>query len=282
MEWLQHAPDQHDVFHTDSYARLNPAGQHIRATASGILAIRAGPQPGEYIIWFRPELVQTVTWAGRHEKNQTTADGQIFLSPRQSFEAWKQTVENTRPPGGPWKWRPPRNCACTLPTCGCRLFNELQARRQPGPPQRRAGAQQRRAGFVCLRGLARPEGAAAGHSQLLPVSARRLRRQARCRGREQAADPGAPEPAHGGADRVAAAALARGPPGPGDAADQPATKTWPKCWTCCTRAWSKPSTTVTVADPLPTVHADRRCACARYSATCSPMPCATATSPRST
>lgn len=102
VAWLdEHSPQP--IFHTSSYAQLNAAGFDMRGTASGILAISLSQAPGEYIIWFRPEQVQTVTWAGRLEKPETLADGQIFLSPRQSFEAWKQLVEATAAPWHPFE-----------------------------------------------------------------------------------------------------------------------------------------------------------------------------------
>ncbi|WP_082455713.1 sensor histidine kinase [Hymenobacter sp. AT01-02] len=127
LEWLQeHAPE--DIFYTNSYAQLNPEGLSIRPTASGIMAISLAEAPGNYIIWFRPELVQTVTWAGKNDKVETQADGQIFLSPRQSFEAWKQLVESTSAP-----WRPLEIEAATeirlhISDVRLKIFNELQAR----------------------------------------------------------------------------------------------------------------------------------------------------------
>ncbi|UOQ69663.1 GAF domain-containing protein [Hymenobacter volaticus] len=117
LAWLQeHAPQ--DVFHTNSYAQHNPAGLALRPTASGILAVSLADAPGNYLLWFRPEVVQTVTWAGQNSKVEVLADGQVFLSPRQSFEAWKQLVESTAAPGNPWKSKRPRKFACTSRTCG--------------------------------------------------------------------------------------------------------------------------------------------------------------------
>lgn len=100
QQWAdEHRPDE--VFQTDSYARLNPAdGPALRHTASGILGVPLSGAPGDYLFWFRPEVVQTVTWAGQNEKVQVLANGELFLSPRQSFEAWKQTVEHT---SAPWR-----------------------------------------------------------------------------------------------------------------------------------------------------------------------------------
>ena len=97
VAWLRLHNNQ-EVFATNSYAQLNPAGAALRITASGVLAMALDPAKGEYILWFRPEQAQTVTWAGRHEHSTNVVDGQVFLSPRQSFEAWKQTVEYTAAP----------------------------------------------------------------------------------------------------------------------------------------------------------------------------------------
>ena len=127
VEWLR-TYNPHDVFVTDSYARLNPAGKAIRSTASGILAVALAREAGEYIFWFRPEQLQTVTWAGRHEKNQTTADGQVFLSPRQSFEAWKQTVEETSAPWRPLEIEAGKEIRLHISDIRLKIFNELQAK----------------------------------------------------------------------------------------------------------------------------------------------------------
>ena len=128
VAWLRHHHPEQDLFHTDSYARLHPAGQVIRATASGILAIPLAQETGDYILWFRPEQLQTVTWAGRSQKVETQADGQIFLSPRQSFEAWKQTVENTATPWQPLELEAAREIRLHIADIRLKAFNELQAR----------------------------------------------------------------------------------------------------------------------------------------------------------
>jgi two-component system, chemotaxis family, sensor kinase Cph1 len=61
--------------------------------ASGLLAVRISPEHGCYALWFRPEVIRTVTWAGNPNKPVSVEKGQARLSPRKSFEAWKQTVE---------------------------------------------------------------------------------------------------------------------------------------------------------------------------------------------
>jgi light-regulated signal transduction histidine kinase (bacteriophytochrome) len=126
-EWLQVQPPQ-DIFHTDSYAQLNPAGRSMRATASGILALTLAQEAGDYIFWFRPELLQTVTWAGKNEKVQKMEDGQLFLSPRQSFAAWSQEVESTATPWQPLELEAAQELRLHIADVRLKIFNELQAR----------------------------------------------------------------------------------------------------------------------------------------------------------
>ena len=129
IAWLQ-SNAKTDVFHTNSYAALNPAGLVVRATASGFIAASLTDAPGNYLLWFRPELVRTVTWAGQQEKPKTLVDGRVFLSPRQSFEAWKELVENTAAPWKPMEIAAAREIRLHISDLRLKVFNELQARAQ--------------------------------------------------------------------------------------------------------------------------------------------------------
>ncbi len=51
--------------------------------------------PGEYLLWFRPEQVRTVTWGGDPRKPVLVGDDPSQLSPRRSFAQWHQLVEGT-------------------------------------------------------------------------------------------------------------------------------------------------------------------------------------------
>lgn len=45
------------------------------------------------MIWFRPEVVTTINWAGSPEKSvNIDVNGIAHISPRQSFETWRQTM----------------------------------------------------------------------------------------------------------------------------------------------------------------------------------------------
>ncbi|HIJ62281.1 MAG TPA: GAF domain-containing protein, partial [Rhodospirillaceae bacterium] len=91
VAWLN-ATAQDGVFHTDCLARLYPPAEGFADVASGILALSVSKTPRDYVLWFRPELIQTVTWAGNPNKSlETAADGET-LTPRASFAAWTQMV----------------------------------------------------------------------------------------------------------------------------------------------------------------------------------------------
>ena len=89
------------VFATDSLSRHLPDALRYTAAASGLLAIPVSRTPKDYLLLFRPEVVQTVQWGGDPRKAVATdARGQM-LGPRKSFEAWKEQVQGTSQP-----WRP--------------------------------------------------------------------------------------------------------------------------------------------------------------------------------
>ncbi|RYJ00193.1 MAG: PAS domain-containing sensor histidine kinase, partial [Acetobacteraceae bacterium] len=69
--------------------------------ASGILATPVSASPGEYLVWFRPEQIRTVTWGGDPTKPMIVGHDPTQLSPRRSFAQWHQVVEATAEPWTP-------------------------------------------------------------------------------------------------------------------------------------------------------------------------------------
>jgi light-regulated signal transduction histidine kinase (bacteriophytochrome) len=87
------------LFHTDSLPKLYPAAEAYKETATGLLLLRISQVKRYYILWFRPEVLRTVNWAGDPASSvQVNADGQLILSPRRSFEQWQETVRLTSQP----------------------------------------------------------------------------------------------------------------------------------------------------------------------------------------
>jgi chemotaxis family two-component system sensor kinase Cph1 len=88
--------NQADVFHTDCLKELDPDLVQFADRAAGVLAISVYVHNIAYqIVWLRPEQVRTVNWGGDPHKPVTVEDnGEIRLSPRQSFQAWQEVVKH--------------------------------------------------------------------------------------------------------------------------------------------------------------------------------------------
>jgi light-regulated signal transduction histidine kinase (bacteriophytochrome) len=86
---------------TASLGLDHPDFAGIIKEASGIAATKISDNPGEYLIWFRPERIRTVTWGGDPEKPFVIGDDPRDLSPRRSFAQWHQQVEGTSDPWTP-------------------------------------------------------------------------------------------------------------------------------------------------------------------------------------
>jgi light-regulated signal transduction histidine kinase (bacteriophytochrome) len=82
-----------DIYHTECIAEVMPGAEEFRERASGLLAISISKLFGSYVLWFRPEVVQTVTWAGNPNEAKISDSGQpMQLHPRRSFENWKEIL----------------------------------------------------------------------------------------------------------------------------------------------------------------------------------------------
>jgi chemotaxis family two-component system sensor kinase Cph1 len=89
VRWLNETMSD-GVFHTDQLCGHYPPARLFAGSASGILALSVSRTPRDYVIWFRPEVVQTVTWAGNPDKS--AFDDGTRISPRKSFAQWKQDI----------------------------------------------------------------------------------------------------------------------------------------------------------------------------------------------
>ncbi|WP_182086824.1 HWE histidine kinase domain-containing protein [Aureimonas sp. ME7] len=81
------------IYATDEISALHAPGADYIERAAGVLAIPISRSPRDYLLFFRREMVQTVTWAGDPKtKERTVGPNGVRLTPRKSFEAWKETV----------------------------------------------------------------------------------------------------------------------------------------------------------------------------------------------
>jgi light-regulated signal transduction histidine kinase (bacteriophytochrome) len=86
-DWL--AENTSGVWATDSLAREWPPAKAHQDKACGVLAVPVSQIFRNYLLWFRPELMQTIKWAGEPVKLRG-ADG--ASAPRTDFSPWLETV----------------------------------------------------------------------------------------------------------------------------------------------------------------------------------------------
>ena len=88
------------VFATDRLSSLYEPAAAFSRTASGVLAIKISPERPEFLLWFRPEQIEIVTWAGDPHKPVEVSEGEgtLRLRPRSSFALWKESVRNRSTP----------------------------------------------------------------------------------------------------------------------------------------------------------------------------------------
>lgn len=97
VEWLNGlARPVVDTFQLGT--RFPPAAPYA-AVASGLLAVALSRDPADYVLWFRPEIVHSVSWAGNPNKAVEGGPHGDRLTPRKSFDAWQEEV---RSQAAPW------------------------------------------------------------------------------------------------------------------------------------------------------------------------------------
>jgi two-component system, chemotaxis family, sensor kinase Cph1 len=87
-----------DVFVTGSLPEMYEPARQFKDVASGLLAISLSSDKTNYLLWFRPEVIQTTTWGGDPTKSVVLEKEEMRLHPRKSFEAWKETIHMTSLP----------------------------------------------------------------------------------------------------------------------------------------------------------------------------------------
>lgn len=102
LNWLMDL-NQPEIYLTHCLVRPYPAARAFKHVASGIMAISIVlHQKSYHLIWFRPEQIQTVSWAGNpQDAVEIDSKGNLSLCPRKSFELWKETVQEMSLP-----WQP--------------------------------------------------------------------------------------------------------------------------------------------------------------------------------
>ena len=97
VKYLAHSGTR-DVHETDRLQVGHKPAAAYAAVASGLLAVPLGRSSQTYMLWFRPEVAQTVTWGGDPHKPVRIGPHGGRLQTRASFEAWREEVRGRSRP----------------------------------------------------------------------------------------------------------------------------------------------------------------------------------------
>jgi light-regulated signal transduction histidine kinase (bacteriophytochrome) len=97
INWLA-SVNKETLFCSNGLSKEFPPALDYKDVASGLLAVAISPPHQHYILWFRPEVIQTVNWGGNPHKPVETVEGEARLMPRKSFALWQETVALTAYP----------------------------------------------------------------------------------------------------------------------------------------------------------------------------------------
>jgi light-regulated signal transduction histidine kinase (bacteriophytochrome)/DNA-binding response OmpR family regulator len=99
-DWVRYRISE-SLYWTDALPSLYESAAQWKDVASGLLVLELLQERGCYVMWFRPEVVRTVTWGGNPNKAIDVDEQTGRINPRKSFEAWKQTVRLRSLPWAP-------------------------------------------------------------------------------------------------------------------------------------------------------------------------------------
>jgi two-component system, chemotaxis family, sensor kinase Cph1 len=97
ISWLRRN-NLEKLYATDTLPKQYERSKQYKELVSGLIALPINGERGEYILGFRPEVIQTVAWGGNpNQAIQMEADGKTY-HPRNSFATYKETVKYTSLP----------------------------------------------------------------------------------------------------------------------------------------------------------------------------------------
>lgn len=100
ITWIDQKIGEDTIYGTSTLVTDYPLFLPHKDFASGLLALRISRIQPSYLIWFRPEVIQTIDWGGDPRKPSDADSHQLRITPRKSFALWKETVQLT---SLPWK-----------------------------------------------------------------------------------------------------------------------------------------------------------------------------------
>ncbi|HLI75617.1 MAG TPA: ATP-binding protein [Acidobacteriaceae bacterium] len=119
-DWLETRGEM-ELWYSSHLSSELPWALEIKESGSGMLAIRISAVQCGYVLWFRPEIVKTVRWAGEPGK---IVEANQSLHPRRSFAEWKEIVRGRSAPWTSVEIESARDFRAALTTIGLRRAEE--------------------------------------------------------------------------------------------------------------------------------------------------------------
>lgn len=96
---IQHVAQRPEsIYATHTLHRDLPASTDFTGAPAGMISVRLTQEPGEYIMWFRSEVITTINWGGNPEERKLVRDGKVQLHPEISFAKYSETKRGQSEP----------------------------------------------------------------------------------------------------------------------------------------------------------------------------------------
>jgi two-component system, chemotaxis family, sensor kinase Cph1 len=94
VRWIDLQIGEEAIYSTTTLVIDYPEFLPYKNVASGLLALRVSRSQQTYLLWFKPEVIQTIDWGGKHQQpSNLDRDPSRRITPRKSFDLWKETVQ---------------------------------------------------------------------------------------------------------------------------------------------------------------------------------------------
>lgn len=90
-DWLN-ARAVTELFSTNKFSDHFAPSMKYTDSCSGILAIPILQNTGSWLVWFRPEKIKEIQWAGGPQDVKVFNESDLRIRPRKSFELWKEQI----------------------------------------------------------------------------------------------------------------------------------------------------------------------------------------------
>jgi light-regulated signal transduction histidine kinase (bacteriophytochrome)/CheY-like chemotaxis protein len=118
------------AYATDNISSIVPSREGKNSNVAGMLAIPISRTPRDYVVLFRTEIIRSVRWGGDPHKPVEYGPNGPRLTPRESFEEWKETVLGHSQPFTDSELRVAETLRATLIEVVLRLSDEATAERR--------------------------------------------------------------------------------------------------------------------------------------------------------